>query len=214
MSKEHIFLRHPELEVKYTTLDEVEFDGWRQCLNIREMHKANSIIDSMERERYIKSKIFLRETLSEKLGVKPHRIEFSYDRYGKPRLCDDSLRFSLSHSGDFILVGIGLFEVGVDVEEERNIDYGTLICEILEPQDIFMYRQLDSSSRRIVFYTGWTLKESLIKAYGVQLENYRFKIGNILECIRDNWIQILGGHGYNWRHGDTSFSCYIGSLDI
>jgi hypothetical protein len=49
----------------------------------------------------------------------PRRWTFVSNEHGKPMLCD-AVAFSLSHSGDQIVIAISLTEVGADIEQIRS----------------------------------------------------------------------------------------------
>jgi len=199
VSKDKTLLESPSLQVKYTTLDHIDMSSWRKTLSIYEMHRANNIVNLNHREQYIKSKIYLRRLLSEKLDTSPHLIKLSYDQYGKPIVQNNPIKFSMSHSGEHLLVGISSNHIGVDVEEERNIDYNELIWEILEPDEIKEYLKLNSTQKKAIFYTGWTFKESLIKANGLHEQNHRFKLIEVKTFLKVNALPYKKGHYYTWR---------------
>lgn len=106
------------------------------------------------------------------MPVQSAQKSFSYNEYGKPFLAGApphcNLHFNLSHSGEYAVCAISDDEVGVDVEEVREID-------LLVAQRCFVEREL----ARIVnaqgqinldeFYCHWTAKESFIKAIGTGL---------------------------------------------
>lgn len=141
---------------------------------------------------------FLRALLSQQVSLQaskpsnimPNEWHFEYGEKGKPRLsCEQflqtGLHFNLSHSGDWLVVGIceqhshdsgnvsawtGELEFGVDIERCRD---STNIHSILshyfsEPEKAALLA-LPQELQRARFFDLWALKESYIKAKGLGL---------------------------------------------
>jgi 4'-phosphopantetheinyl transferase len=86
-----------------------------------------------------------------------------YTDQGKPHLDHHSIRFNISHSGEFVVCAItntGL-DLGIDIEEIRDVDVSdfSAIWTAGEEAEIRMH----GVSR---FYDYWTRKEAIIKADG------------------------------------------------
>jgi 4'-phosphopantetheinyl transferase len=81
------------------------------------------------------------------------------------------VQFSVSHSGDYALLGFrrgGL--VGVDIErinEQTPID--EIAPTICSPAELALLGSLGPAARRQTFFRLWTLKEAYLKALGVGL---------------------------------------------
>ena len=104
----------------------------------------------------------------------PLAVTFVANRFGRPRLADDrgtGLCFSVSHSGDYALIGLAFRRpIGVDVERARP---GTTLAEvaptICSPAELQEVSRLDPGERTADLYRRWTIKEAYIKALGVGL---------------------------------------------
>jgi 4'-phosphopantetheinyl transferase len=75
-----------------------------------------------DRVRSIVARGGLRRVLSAYCGVPPDRLELQPGPYGKPTLIpfSEGLQFSVSHSGDYVLIGITSGAAcGVDIERAR-----------------------------------------------------------------------------------------------
>ena len=85
--------------------------------------------------------------------------------HGKPYLRDSSVFFNLSHSGQYVVLGVGPAEIGVDVEQIRprtgQMDRIARRCFTAAEQD-WLERQPGGTA----FYALWTAKESVMKATG------------------------------------------------
>jgi len=90
------------------------------------------------------------------------------DENGKPTiLAKYGLYFSISHSGNYVLVAISDHEVGVDIEKlkDANLEIAKKYFNDAENAMIFA-----SDDPVISFYSIWTLKEAYLKAIGAGLK--------------------------------------------
>ena len=112
----------------------------------------------------------LREILATYLGEPPEALIFGVNLHGKPFLTGQhaGLRFNLSHSRGWALVGVTLeSEIGVDIEaisDQRRT--AELAGRYFSPAEQAEYRALPAELRLLAFYCGWTRKEAYIKARG------------------------------------------------
>lgn len=88
----------------------------------------------------------------ELLGEKSHEVVFADS--GKPYFKDLSLFFSISHSGDRVIVAVSDREVGADIEKRR------------EPPRGVAERFFTERERACDFFEIWTKKEALGKCKG------------------------------------------------
>ncbi|MCU7997121.1 4'-phosphopantetheinyl transferase superfamily protein [Shewanella sp. SM95] len=124
----------------------------------------------------------LRVVLSRYADLSPHEWCFEYGAKGKPSLTaklqqQTGLEFNLSHSGDWLLIGVtqfhgvesGLF--GVDIERSRpKTDIYPILNHYFSAQETAALLALaDEASQRQRFFDLWALKESYIKATGLGL---------------------------------------------
>lgn len=83
--------------------------------------------------------------------------------YGKPRLADESLCFNLSHSGGYVMLGVGVNELGVDIQRHRGVSRA-LVRRVCSEREL-SYLDASPDFERD-FFRLWCLKESYIKADG------------------------------------------------
>lgn len=107
--------------------------------------------------------------------------EFVYGPQGKPQLPDDSLQFSLSHSGDWVICAAGSCAVGCDIEKIAPVDLRVADRFFSPDEAADIAAQPTPEAQAELFYRYWVLKESFIKATGLgmnlPLNAFRIELG-------------------------------------
>ncbi len=90
------------------------------------------------------------------------------NRFGKPRLVGaERIEFSISHGGDWVLLGYGETPIGVDVEPiARNKDYVRLAERFFSAAEREDLLRGEASGIPLRFARTWTAKESYVKYLG------------------------------------------------
>ena len=157
-------------EIYAITLDEIHDEfAFTTLLNaappdVRE--KAQRYVFFADQARCLLADALVRLSISNATGIKPDRVSYEYGAMDKPRFADiNGWFFNKAHSGQWVLVGLSKYEIGVDVEQ---VDEPTLPLAkyAFHPKE---YRVYERSGKKSDFYRFWTLKESYIKYLGVGL---------------------------------------------
>lgn len=144
-------------------------ERFEAVLSFDERIRANSFHFGRDRKQFVLSHGALRIILGKYLKLNTDEIEFTCNRFGKPKLIGcESLRFNLSHSGDTALVAVAAnTEVGVDVEVlDRSIDLLGLAKRFFSESEYRKIAASSESNQLVLFYRCWTGKESVVKAIG------------------------------------------------
>ncbi|HTF63397.1 MAG TPA: 4'-phosphopantetheinyl transferase superfamily protein [Edaphobacter sp.] len=131
-------------------------------------------------QSFILARGVLRVLLGRYLSVQPRSIQFLYGPKGKPALAEAGwLRFNMSHSGRFALLGFAKdCEIGVDIERIRPLsDFHEIANQFFSPEEASELISLPVDQHERAFYLCWTRKEAYIKAIGdglaVPLSSFR-----------------------------------------
>jgi 4'-phosphopantetheinyl transferase len=114
----------------------------------------------------------LRSLLGMYLGKLAEGLTFTRGPHGKPMLepaaREKTIEFSLSHSGDVVLLAFSSRgAVGIDVEVVRaDIDLHGLASRVLGPEEMTVIERADESLRPQLFFRAWARKEAVLKALG------------------------------------------------
>ncbi|GAA4241002.1 4'-phosphopantetheinyl transferase superfamily protein [Actinomadura meridiana] len=143
----------------------------RSLLAPGERDRYDRFMRPADKARFVTGRFLARTVLAEATGLDPKTIRFTTDcphcggAHGKPRLSGTELDFSLSHSGDRVVVAVTEgAEVGVDVEEEGDRDVDRLAEMVLAGPERAALAATPDPKRG--FHRYWTRKEALLKATG------------------------------------------------
>lgn len=161
----HVWRIHVPSFFEYLTMLE-------KLLSPDELSRANRFHFQIHHNRFIVARSFLRILLGKYMKILPQDISFNYMEHGKPeihpKLNPEKIRFNLSHSKDWALLGVVKnINIGVDVEFMReNVEHLKLAGRFFSPQENATLRSLPESKQFEAFYLCWTRKEAFIKADG------------------------------------------------
>jgi 4'-phosphopantetheinyl transferase len=132
-----------------------------------------------DRARFLTGRTVTKSIVAAALGIPVHTVELDSTcvdcgkSHGKPKVVapqgfDGTLpELSISHSGD--LVGVAITDglpVGLDVEQERDVQIDGLIRMTLSPAELDAFATVPEPDRDAAFFTYWARKEAVLKATG------------------------------------------------
>ena len=145
------------------------------ALSTEESSRAAAFRFALDRERYIRSHVWVRNVIGRYLRMSPKRIAFDYEERGKPYLGTDAkkenLQFNLAHSGEFAILAISLSNrVGVDIERiDAGRDHVQIARRFFSREEVRQLEDLPAHKHVEAFFACWTRKEALLKALGMGL---------------------------------------------
>jgi len=170
-------------------------------LTAEDWAKINRLSLTKTRERLMLSRGLLRVLLGHFLGIKPTKLQFKTNPWGKPYLANYALQFNVSHSGSALVFALGDgYSVGVDVEQIRPLQcphrliqrYGTLAEQT-------HWQTLTPQARERYFLQLWVAKEAYSKALGTGLTGMLGEFAN-LHTLHQHRIAPPGGWLAHLRH--------------
>ena len=141
-------------------------------LSMDEIRRADRYRQERDRSRYVVAHGVLRELLADYMALSPQDISFGHTEKGKPFLKggggEQRLRFNLSHSGEWAVVGLALStEVGVDIEQiDLGVSIEAVARRFFSNSEFEALRDLPLKQRTAAFFATWTRKEAYVKARG------------------------------------------------
>jgi len=150
-------------------LDKAAIERLHRVLSQEERSRAAAIRLERPRKRFVVGRGVLRSILAGYAGSGPARLDFRYNRWGKPELtAGGDLRFNLTHSGGLGLCAVARGRaVGVDVERVRERYGQERIAErFFSERQRRELRELPAAARPEAFCRLWTRLEAYQKAKG------------------------------------------------
>ena len=140
----------------------------RTLLDAGECARADRFVFARDRERWVRSRAWLRLALGEWLGREPGDLRFSLGEYGRPFLTDfPEAWFNLSHTGDYVAVLLAAAPgQGIDMEQiDPDFPHLDVAAGVFPPEDVTALAASDFPAE--YFTRLWTARESVMKACGL-----------------------------------------------
>src|SRR5215469_7012517 len=141
-------------------------------LSVDERQRATRFHRSLDRERFVLSRAFLREVLSVYVETDPAELQFAVAAGGKPALRAaagaEPVHFNLSHAEAIALLAVtAAGPVGIDIERVRgDFEHNAIARQYFSAAECQEYFRLGDGERPTAFARLWTRKEAYLKALG------------------------------------------------
>lgn len=158
------WVQHDRLDV-----DAGELAALSGALGDDERVRADRFRFARDRRRFIVRRARLRQWLGAWVDRAPESLTFGENSHGKPLLLDGP-PFSLSHSGETMLLAIGDAGIGCDIEWiDPALDWAPLAESLFAPAERAALAALPLEAGRRAFFACWARKEAFVKALGLGL---------------------------------------------
>ena len=164
-------MRKDFTEIYYAKADKIDLEKSLKFLPKIRLEKVNKLQDENAKKLSVAVYLLLRKAFR-KHFVKIEKYEFDYMDDGRPIIINSPLQFSLSHSGNYVAVGISNNQVGVDIQEMKEIDFDARKLVFNEEDEKFFQ---EAENKLDAFYTLWTIKEAAFKFDGLQFKRATIK---------------------------------------
>ncbi len=157
--------QHLDVWLLSVRMDILEREIYEGVLSQDERTRCGRFMFESDRVRCITARGGLRWLLSSYCGIPPEELGIQAGDYGKPALRDSRVpaQFNVSHSGDYILIGITAgAQCGVDIERSTAHRSEQAIADrFFCSREAEWLRRTENGFLRL-----WTTKEAIIKAIG------------------------------------------------
>ena len=138
-------------------------------LDADERARAARFHFARERRRFVVRRGRAREWLAEATGGNPAHLRFTTNAHGKPEL-PGGPHFSLSRSGETMMLAIGDAELGCDIEAiDPALDWPPLARSFFSHAENATLAALPPEAACTAFFACWSRKEAFVKALGLGL---------------------------------------------
>ena len=115
--------------------------------------------------------LLLRHALRCEGAELPAVLDVKYTEYGKPYV-EGGKHFSITHSGNLVMVAVADFEIGLDAEIKQNKVYTHIADRILSEREYSEYSAVVGAAKSEYFLSKWVVKESYLKCLGTGIRKY------------------------------------------
>lgn len=148
-------------------------DAQASVLSRDEQNRAARYRDADRRQKFIVSRVGLREILAVYLNVEPAEVLLERLPSGKPIVTHPSERYqlpiSISHTANSVCLAIASTEssVGVDIEQPHSLVFPqSLFHTVISDQERSLFGGLNEAAKQQLLLEIWTAKEATFKAIG------------------------------------------------
>lgn len=167
-------------------------------LDAHERERAARFRFARDRRRFVVRRGRTREWLAEATGGDASGLRFDASAHGKPFL-PGGPHFSLSHSGEAMMLAIGDVELGCDVEAiDPALDWPPLARTFFSAAENEALAALGGEAARLAFFACWSRKEAFVKALGRGLS---YPLDAFTVAVGDRQAILSGGDG--WAAADV-----------
>lgn len=155
-------------------------DRWRKdrlkMLSADERIRHDTFRFQQDSDLYLCAHTLLRQALSAYTGIPPSSLWFQRDSLGKPALVSttrgNTPQFNLTHTkGLAACIIAGTRPCGIDLElVQQKAELLNIADRWFTSEEVEQLKRLPGERRCEHFYSLWTLKEALLKAYGCGLQ--------------------------------------------
>ena len=175
------------MELWIADIDEIKsISGLRNLTSLLpeyEQKKANRYRFPEDSLRYVTGRLMIRHLAEISGGSRD--LELCMSEYGKPYFGDESLpMFNRSPSGKKVVLSTGNIPLGVDIEENKEINYQELMTVFGKEE-----REMITASTNPLetFYYLWTIHEAFAKEEGIGIsiiKQNNYRMDYVSETIR------------------------------
>ncbi|WP_078578263.1 4'-phosphopantetheinyl transferase family protein [Salipaludibacillus agaradhaerens] len=149
---------------------------YEDMLTHEEVQRAKRYRQVIDRKRFVLGAVLTRFILGKELAINP--LDITIIRtcptcgkpHGQPRLPAENIYWSVSHSGEEVVVAFSrCLRVGIDIEKIQTDIENLPVSEILSHEELDHFNHIVPADKPNVFYTYWTRKEAVLKALGTGL---------------------------------------------
>ena len=139
-----------------------------ELLDPDERSRAARFVREIDRARFVARRAATRRIIGAAADLAPGELRWRREPDGRPVLDGRPLSFSVSHSGDLLVVALAVAgPVGVDAERMRELpNLDGLARVALSPSEWLAWQTVPRAQRAVAFLRHWTAKEAFLKALG------------------------------------------------
>ena len=156
-------------------------------------NKIDKLLDFSEKKKSIIAEIMLKDLLLD-YDIEYEQCSFKVSDNGKPYISNYDIYFSISHSKNYIAVCVSKNNIGIDIEDQKEIDNS--ILDYISTKEEKKFIKSNNS-----FLILFTLKEAYIKLNDLNITGLKD-----ISVVEDNRLFIDNCNIYNMINNNYCLS--------
>lgn len=142
-------------------------DYCRSVMSEDKKRRVDRFRSENDKKRTITGELLARQMIASQCRISPENITFSLTEKGKPFVPDLPVKFSISHSGEYVLCTVSDCSVGADIEKLRNVNDRLIYRVCAENEKRYVAEKgISQAEKNRRFMRVWTGKEAYFKYLG------------------------------------------------
>ena len=148
-----------------------EAERFRGFLTEEELRQSKEKTNDTVRTRFDISRGLRRRMLDQATGIRAEDLRFLEDGESKPRVLDaHGWDFNISHAGEYVACAVSRGQVGIDIEQIRQVrDMKLILARYFHPDEAAEWGALSPGLREEAFFVLWSAREAAMKCVGLGL---------------------------------------------
>lgn len=147
-----------------------EYDKYFSMMSDERKRAVRRLRSENAKKQTVLGEALSRKAINDLSGIDEEQIIFSRTENGKPFAKNAKPFFSISHSKDYVVCAVDDYEIGVDIEQIRQVKarITNISCTERDKKYIFGNAEADSLTPEMLtrFFEVWTAKEAYFKYVG------------------------------------------------
>ncbi len=171
-----------------------EYENYLKYISVKRQKRIERFRFEKDKIISLCSELLIRSELSKILNVCPSEINIENDEKGKPYVSNfENIHFSLSHSGEMILLAVDNSRIGADTEQVKK-NHADVAKSFFTNNEYKYISNSENPTKK--FYMVWTMKEAYLKMTG---EGITSGLDNF-DVFSTKFKEMLKTYSYNSKY--------------
>lgn len=171
--KEMIVMKWYKFDIRLMSDDDYEY--WYSLMSDEKKQRVDAFRYKDDKKRTVAGEMLVRRVLSCMYLLPCEYFSFCTQENGKPCVRNFDKKFSISHSGDYVVCAVDDEDIGIDIEQIRPVNLSVCKRFFNDDENLYVFGKkpdeqdfkgdaTDDMNRR--FFEVWTYKEACVKLKG------------------------------------------------
>lgn len=156
-------------------MSDEDYEYWYSLMSDEKKQRVDAFRYKDDKKRTVAGEMLVRRVLSCMYLLPCEYFSFCTQENGKPCVRNFDKKFSISHSGDYVVCAVDDEDIGIDIEQIRPVNLGVCKKFFTDDENLYVFGKkpdeqdfkgdaTDDMNRR--FFEVWTYKEACVKLKG------------------------------------------------